>query len=52
MYYLLVASTVTVKGFVSSGHPSAIAQPSSWVRSWEGASHTDGVVLDGSEESG
>lgn len=35
----------------SSGHPSAVAQPSSWVGPWEDASYTDGLALDGSEES-
>lgn len=37
---------------VSSGHPSTVAQPGSWVGPWEDAPDTDGAVVDGSEESG
>lgn len=42
--------TIITKYF--SGHPCAVAQPSSWVGPREDAPHTDGVVLDGPEESG
>lgn len=48
----LLYITIMTKYLFSLGHSSAVAQPSSWVGSWEGASHTDGIVLDGSEESG
>lgn len=36
----------------SSGHPRPVAQSSSWLGPWEDGRHTDGAILDGSEENG